>query len=232
MLENNKKMNKMKNNKQLKKQNNEWVVVNQNGKIVGRATQDNFIVEFLRDKTEWNGLSTYQLGGEQPYQTCPQFVADNSENGLEIAQTLLDEIADGPLKNKSMIEQHLIGRKITRESFNRFGDRNNITGGFALGWFLKAGEAIDVVAMEIESLIYDTVENRVSPQDIVDAMMNNPSNYAKKRTDEVVALEERFTEITGFRATKKNIEAVCFQPPTLPLTIEEMNGWEIGEIEW
>lgn len=119
------------------------------------------------------------------------WVADNSDDANEVlgAYSAAKDLASHEQTLKPW-QRELLGRKISTSSFNRFGDRNQITGALAKGWLRKDGQEIDVIAQELTE---NGVE--VTEQDIVDFMLTNPSNHVSQVSDTMRSLSSKFSEI-------------------------------------
>jgi len=110
------------------------------------------------------------------------------------------------------VESAFIGYKVKRQSFIDNSDVNNITNTLARGWLSnKKGQGLDVIAMEIEGMVYGGEYNasqpRVEVQDLVDIMLKNPGNYLAV-PEQVKDAKDNFMEVTGMYPTMKNAEAI------------------------
>lgn len=121
------------------------------------------------------------------------WVADNSDDVKEVADAYAasKELASHEQTLKPW-QRELLGRRISSDSFNRFGDRNHITGGLAKAWLRKNGEEIDTLAQELS-----TFGGEVTEQDIVDFILANPSNRVSQISDDMRNLSRRFSEIAS-----------------------------------
>lgn len=119
------------------------------------------------------------------------WVADNSDDANEVlgAYSAAKDLASHEQTLKPW-QRELLGRKISTSSFNRFGDRNQMTGALAKGWLRKDGQEIDAIAQELS-------ENglEVTEQDIVDFMLTHPSNHVSQVSDTMRSLSSKFSEI-------------------------------------
>ena len=119
------------------------------------------------------------------------WVADNSDDANEVlgAYSAAKDLASHEQTLKPW-QRELLGRKVSTSSFNRFGDRNQITGALAKGWLRKDGQEIDAIAQELS-------ENglEVTEQDIVDFMLTNPSNHVSQVSNTMRSLSSKFSEI-------------------------------------
>lgn len=120
-----------------------------------------------------------------------EWVADNSDDATEVlnAYSAAKDLASHEQTLKPW-QRELLGRKISTSSFNRFGDRNQITGSLAKGWLRKDGQEIDAIAQELSE---NGIE--VTEQDIVDFMLTNPTNHVSQISDSMRTLSSRFSEI-------------------------------------
>ena len=119
------------------------------------------------------------------------WVADNSDDANEVlgAYSAAKDLASHEQTLKPW-QRELLGRKVSTSSFNRFGDRNQITGALAKGWLRKDGQEIDTIAQELSE---NGVE--VTEQDIVDFMLTNPSNHVSQVSNTMRSLSSKFSEI-------------------------------------
>lgn len=122
-----------------------------------------------------------------------EWVAENSDDANEVlgAYSAAKDLASHEQTLKPW-QRELLGRKVSTTSFNRFGDRNQITGSLAKGWLRKDGQEIDAIAQELS-------ENgtEVTEQDIVDFMLTNPTNHVSQISDSMRTLSSRFSEIAS-----------------------------------
>lgn len=132
-------------------------------------------------------------------------VPHESLNDREYAEWALEELENsdellgayeiakesGGERNKLLPwQEELLGKKINPNSFYRFGDRNKVNGSFARAWLKKDGYRIDTYADELSELGVE-----VTPEDIVDFMLSNPTNYVRKTSDLQKALGKRWAEV-------------------------------------
>lgn len=119
------------------------------------------------------------------------WVADNSDDANEVldAYSAAKDLASHKQTLKPW-QRELLGRKVSTSSFNRFGDRNQITGALAKGWLRKDGQEIDAIAQELSENGVDVTE-----QDIVDFMLTNPSNHVSQVSNTMRSLSSKFSEI-------------------------------------
>lgn len=119
------------------------------------------------------------------------WVADNSDDANEVldAYSAAKDLASHEQTLKPW-QRELLGRKVSTSSFNRFGDRNQITGALAKGWLRKDGQEIDAIAQELSENGVDVTE-----QDIVDFMLTNPSNHVSQMSNTMRSLSSKFSEI-------------------------------------
>ena len=121
------------------------------------------------------------------------WVAENSEDPSEAAAAYRSaKEAASHESNLRPWQQQLLGMKISTSSFNRFGDRNHVTGALAKGWLRKDGRQLDTLAQELSLL-----GEEVTEQDIVNFMLQNPSNHVSQRSEIMRKLAARFSEIAS-----------------------------------
>jgi hypothetical protein len=93
-------------------------------------------------------------------------------------------------------QQELLNRKVNRDSFTRFGDRNMITQGLSRSWFAPKEQAtnsanIDIIAQELSEMGVE-----VTPDDIVNFITENPTASVRKTTDAMNELQGEYKELT------------------------------------
>lgn len=143
-----------------------------------------------------------------------QWVIENSEDLDEVLGTY--DAVKGLQRSAALPrwQQELQGININPESFYRHGDRNLATTALRRGWLSKDGRSIDEVAHDLSNYGVE-----VSPQDIVDFMLENPSGKVRENSSELDALGQRFSELAtkaaGVRIGKPD-------SPTGRLFIENM----------
>jgi len=138
------------------------------------------------------GMETSQVPEEvRTDEDYISWVADNSDDANEVlgAYSAAKDLSSHEQTLKPW-QRELLGRKVSTSSFNRFGDRNQITGALAKGWLKKDGQEIDAIAQELSE---NGVE--VTEQDIVDFMLTNPSNHVSQVSDTMRSLSSKFSEI-------------------------------------
>ncbi len=171
------------------------------GKEVSDATRKKAIDEYIESFDFAKGEMSYDVVAEAPSglneEEIKRFTVENSKNPLEIAQMYVMEPRESKLDTiEQMIADYGLG-KLTQKGFERFGDRNLITGGMAKTYFNKEGTPIDVRAKEMSD--YYGVE--ITPKNVIDFMIAYPSgaSQAVKAGETRVAREaaERFKDLTG-----------------------------------
>ena len=143
-----------------------------------------------REQAETPDTQPADLSGDEEYM---DWVAENSEDPAETAAAYRSaKEAASHENNLRPWQQQLLGMKINTSSFNRFGDRNQVTGALAKGWLRKDGRQLDTLAQELSLL-----GEEVTEQDIVDFMLQNPSNHVSQRSEIMRKLAARFSEIAS-----------------------------------
>lgn len=118
-----------------------------------------------------------------------------TENSEDIGEVLGTYESLKKLQNDVTLlrwQQELQGIKINPESFYREGDRNLATSELKRGWLSKGGRSIDEVAHDLSNYGVE-----VTPQDIVDFMLENPSGRVRQKSGELDALGKRFSELAS-----------------------------------
>lgn len=119
-----------------------------------------------------------------------RWVMENSDDINEVLGTY--ESVRGLQKDAALPrwQQELQGIKINPESFYRESDRNLATPELKRGWLSRNGRSIDDVAHDLSNYGIE-----VTPQDIVDFMLENPSGRVRQKNSELDALGQRFSEL-------------------------------------
>lgn len=117
-----------------------------------------------------------------------EWVLDNSDDINEVRSAY--EASKYFKEELQPWQKELLGRKVSPNSFNRFGDRNKISGTFAKGWLKKDGEEIDALAQELSGFGREVSEN-----DIIDFMLSNPTNRVRTTNDLQLDLNRKFSEL-------------------------------------
>jgi hypothetical protein len=182
------------------------------GKEVSAATRKKAIDEYVDAFDFEKGKTAEENITELPEGLNPEeanlFIIENSENPLELASIYFFEEPSGKAETKDqMIGEFGLG-KITQDSFNRFGDRNKVTGGMARTYFKKDGLPLDVAAKEMS----DYYEVEITPQDLADFIVKYPSgSQAALRQFETRTANEaanKFKELTGLDIDRKMAEKI------------------------
>lgn len=122
----------------------------------------------------------------------------NTELSGQLHQEYLQEEENAPYNQLAPWQLEILGKKISQESFLRFSDANYITTGMTQAWFVpKADKSsindIDALAEEIS----ETTGVEVTPQDIVDFIVDNPNGKVRKTTDRMNEITSEYRELTG-----------------------------------
>ncbi len=119
-----------------------------------------------------------------------RWVMENSDDINEVLGTY--ESVRGLQKDATLPrwQQELQGIKINPESFYREGDRNLATSELKRGWLSRDGRSIDEVAHDLSNYGME-----VTPQDVVDFMLEHPSGKVRQRSSELDELGKRFSEL-------------------------------------
>jgi hypothetical protein len=135
--------------------------------------------------------------GENEIVVFPSEDIVKSNNPDELYNNFVIEKESTPEKQLTSVESEILKRKINKDSFERFGDRNNITSTVAKSWFTKGEKTnngnLDIIAQEIS----DITGQEVSEQDIIDTILKYPSARARKTTDLQNSIRKKYKELTG-----------------------------------
>lgn len=155
-----------------------------------------------------------------------QWVLDYSTDPQEIYASWLSQKETAPLQKLSLIEEKVLGRRVNRQSFKDFSDKNNIDGGLALAWFTKKGEGtnsndIDVIAQEIS----EETGKTVTPDEVVDIMLKFRTGEPRKTTDLQNDLAAKYKLITGQNINTVTNETLEFDEST-PFKVKDITKTE------
>jgi hypothetical protein len=146
-------------------------------------------------------------------QALAMHVAENSNSPIELADIYTNEEPVGEsLTGPEYAISQFGGFTTTNKSYNRFGDRNNMTRGKAVNYINESkGAGIDQIAQEISN--HSGIE--VTSQDVVDFMDRFPNGVKQSLKTEPSAVAqkaaERFEQITGFPLTPNIADEVYRQ---------------------
>ncbi len=195
-----------------------YAVVDSQGVDAPASTKNSYIAQAIKegdiDVTFGDDISDQGLTEEDYGPEGYLDAVESSNDPAEVADAIESFVAPESAE-RDYIEQFVLGKRVSEESFNRFGDRNHTTPVIKRYWFSKdnsTSSGIDIIAQEASEL--SGVE--VTTEDVVDIIVNNPSNSLKpvQREEKADAirilkgLKERFTELTGLPYSKAIGEAV------------------------
>jgi hypothetical protein len=126
---------------------------------------------------------------------------DAMTNEKDVASNLYDEIIEPTeLTPVQQAIRNAGGFTTNEESFNRFGDRNNINSQVAKSYIRKDGKSLDVIAQELSK---DGLE--VTPQDLVEYMeqFNDGNSTYSGRAK---ALQAKLQDMTGKKYNKFTVK--------------------------
>lgn len=139
-------------------------------------------------------------------------IAEKSTNPVEIAQEIerTREEFEPQKEQEDAVESVLIGNVSKKSYTDQTGLKgNDITGTTARKYLRGKGRTLDMLAQQIEEVLYgddyDPNNPKVTEDDVVDWIDRLTSKQTK--TDDQIALEERFREITGLPASRQTVEA-------------------------
>jgi hypothetical protein len=135
--------------------------------------------------------------GQEEYN---RLVAEKSDSPLEVALAW-NTMQEAGMDYKTQVISENI-QQIPKESFYRFGDRNNTEGAQQIrtNYLSKEGTPLDVQAKNIS----EQFGIEVSPEDLAQFVTNFPggAKTAKAQDPAISKLEERFKTLTGLPITK------------------------------
>jgi hypothetical protein len=191
----------------VKFEDGELIVTNKKGEPVSDETRKKVLQEYA-------DAYDFSLGETAPpppegtsfanENEAKRYVVENSRNPYEIADIYVNEEPQtAPLSTvERMIADYGIG-KVTRDSYLRHGDKNNINQSKAKSYLNNDGMEIDVVAKELS----DHYGIEITPQDIVDFMdrFPNGAGSAIKLVETPISIEAaaKFKQLTGLDLTNE-----------------------------
>ncbi len=149
-----------------------------------------------------------------------------SENVREVAEAIETEKKVANEKRQEQIEIESLNEfdnlKLTEDEWANINDRNNITPEIRKKYIIEeTPDELKQVGEKIEGIdakIQEIADNRnqdpdVVMQEFIDYVLDPPakpkiSKAKQVRSEKLKNLEDRFKELTGLKATQKNIEAV------------------------
>ena len=207
----------------IKKENGIISVTDSEGKKPSKSTKRKILDEYSNtiDFTQGEAVSdTFNTSAE----TYIDDVAERSKNASEIAEALTytqnNDFNEGIDTISLEIANALGSKSVEKSSFTQFGDRNNISQSIAMQYFSKKGKGkgLDQIAMEVEEAVfgdYDAQNPRVTEQDIIDFMLENPrgsqSFINSNKKEKLDKLKTAFTDVTGLPATDNFIQKALKQ---------------------
>lgn len=155
-----------------------------------------------------------------------QRMVDQAES-LAIEYTQEQETA--PANNLEEWQIDALTRKFNRDSFTRFGDRNQITPELTSKWLKpkksqNVDDNIDIAAQELS----DIAGKEITPQDIVDLISQFPTKDVPKITERMKDIEAQYKDLTNTPIQKhdKFKEEIGLEPFSDKKYEEEVPGAE------
>jgi hypothetical protein len=213
--------------------NGKYTVSYEEGKRVVKDTDGNVIPQFISKEVTKKGKKVTERAVNPKYKNAldehaegyqynnkeeikseqPQFKdeseadtweAENATNPSQLADLYKRTPKEPP--KLSTVEQAIadygVG-KVTQDSYERFGDKNNINNSKARAYFSSKGMPIDVIAKSIG----DHAGIEVAPQDIIDFIDRFPSGgyqaFSLRDGNVHTIAKRRFEEMTGIPLTDK-----------------------------
>ena len=206
-------------------------IVDKNGKLLAsfdsktrkrRKTNTLAEKELIKEYDYTKGKKAVEVdpeGAKNPNLKLDEFIAEKSENAQEIAQALQRESKVDTSQTVDPIFEYIAGTKIDpKQFFERTGyKREDIPVEVQRSWFKKGGQTLDQLAQGVEM---DGGMN-VTLDELVQIILDNPSNRIKKKTRTYDALLNKFKNLTGFTGSTKTIDALANQDPSSLRPINE-----------
>lgn len=203
--------------------NTSYEIKDKKGKVVtpkSYKTKAEYVAEVINQKEYPPTNIDFQDGMTE--MDIADEVIDKSDNPKEIAQVLQTTPqfdTNNVVGSKNWVIAQVIG-KVKRSSFVMFGDQNNITNSIARTYFGKGteGKSIDQVAQEASEMFSKEDSEAITPQDIVDFMMefpNDPSKAERPNNPLYTKAEAKFIKLTGERPSKYLLDKLN---PTVKIT--------------
>lgn len=152
------------------------------------------------------GAVTPKAAGPRPFARVPP--SGMTEQVPDDPVALANEyIADAGVYhdegNLDSVLSTLATGSVSRDSYLRFGDRNNITQGFAKTYLRAGGKGIDQIAQEAS----DMLGREVTTDDVVEFMHDNPGGRPV-RSERMAELAARYEGLVGKRLTRASAKAL------------------------
>ena len=178
--------------------------------------------ELINQKDYTTGKSAFEgvpVGQEIANES--EFVANESQNPKEIAQEYLKE-KQSPEAVDPVVEAFVGKYKVSKKSLPDYYKSKDELKDVVAYTITKRGEkasALDGIAQEVS----EAVGREVTPQELYD-IMTDPrykSNRIPKQSETLIALRNKFIEVTGLIGTDQQIESVANQDPSKLKPVKE-----------
>ncbi len=193
--------------------NNGKTTVNGSAKYGRQQTQQKAIKEAINNGIYDNIPDTDISEASNPEEVTKE-IAEKSQSPIEVANEIerVREVNNPQREQEEDIEAILLGGVNTKSYEHQTGlkskDRKSAVN---IKYIRKNGHALDDLARQIEEVLYgddyDPNNSRVTEDDVVDWMDRLADGSSK--TDEQIALEQRFAQLTGLPPTKNNVQLVA-----------------------
>jgi len=201
-------------NQKVKFEKEDLIVVDaKTGKEVPAKTKKKALQEFAENFDYTHGEKSIEMPkGIITDNDVKSHIIETSKNPYEIAELYInEEPTTQPISSiERMIADYGIG-KVKGNSYNEFGDRNNMTFGKAKSYINKDGYSIDVIAKEMS----DHYGVEISPADITNFMDRFPNGerQALKLVESDIAIKaaNKFKELTGLNLNNEIAEKAVNQ---------------------
>ncbi len=191
------------------------------GKAPSERTSKRLALEYAKqvDLTEGKradeSVDARDVEGMESASEQSKFVAENSQNPVEIAESILNNEIENyrdELDYKQRVIAENLGH-VSRESFIQNSDETHVkeNGSIPIQYLRKNGTPLDTKAKELSEIA--GVE--ITEQDLVDFILDNPSGTQTFLNNgfhtDISNLKARFEEVTGLPATNEILQEVINQ---------------------
>lgn len=204
-------------------ENGNMTITDEKGKVPSKPTERKILEKYSETINFTQGKKSIEAENVN-MNDYENMVLEYSENPVEVAEAISFAKQKDYSEQRNPIDNSIAevisSKGIDKNSFIQFGDRNNINQSIAMQYFAKKGKgaALDMIAMDAEYAYfgdYDANNPRITPQDVVDFIMNNQkgvdSFLNNERNTVVKQLSEKFTKLTGLPANDKYIDKALKQ---------------------
>lgn len=194
----------------VKKEGDQLSIMDKNGKEPSYKTRIKIIKDYEKNFDYSKGRSALVDVKNISPEDADRLIAEKSENPAEIIEAHERILSEQPFVKGDYKDQVISENinKVKGSSYNRFGDKSNITNNKARAYFNEnKGVGIDVLAQELS----ETAGVEITPQDVVDFIDRFPNgidDYTKSIKNPLIAdLKNKFREVTGLSLNERVVDA-------------------------